>query len=306
VAGADLIAGFGSSPSGGGPDLIRRRTTRSVGEQVIKGLLAAAALLSVLTTTGIVVSLASETIQFFGEVGIGDYLTGTDWSPLSGGDTQSFGVLPLVFSTFYLTAIGLVIAIPLGIASAIYLAEYASPRVRKTIKPTLELLAGIPTIVLGYFALTYVTPVILRDLLGLEVQIFNGLSAGIALSAVPQSLREGAYGMGATKRQVVTRVVFPAALSGIVAALVLGASRAVGETVVILVAGGASPHLGFDWAEPHQTMAAFIAQTARGDISTGSTEFLTIYAVGATLFVITLILNAIAIGFVRKFRQVYE
>jgi phosphate transport system permease protein len=323
VAGADLVAGFGAPPpSGGGPDLIRRRTTRSVGEQVIKGLLAAAALLSVVTTTGIVVSLANETIKFFGEVGVGDYLFGTDWSPLSGGDTQSFGVLPLVLNTFYLTAIGLVIAVPLGIASAMYLAEYASPRVRKTIKPTLELLAGIPTIVLGYFALTYITPVILRDLLGIEVQIFNGLSAGIvlgilvlptiasvtedALSAVPQSLREGAYGMGATKRQVVTRVVFPAALSGVVAALVLGASRAVGETVVILVAGGASANLTLDPTQPQQTMAAFIAQTARGDISAGSTEFLTIYAVGATLFVITLVLNAIAIGFVRRFRQVYE
>ena len=172
------------------------------------------------------------------------------------------------------------------------------------IKPTIELLAGIPTIVLGYFALTYVTPVILRDVLGLDVQIFNGLAAGIvlgilvlptiasvtedALSAVPQSLREGAYGLGATKRQVVVRVVFPAALSGIVAALVLGASRAIGETVIILVAGGANPSLSFDPAGPHQNMAAFIAQTARGDISAGSVEFLTIYAVGATLFLITL------------------
>jgi phosphate transport system permease protein len=323
VAGADLIAGFGAPPpSGGGPDLSRRRTTRSVGEQAIKGLLAAAAVLSVVTTTGIVVSLLNETIQFFGEVPIFDFLFGTDWSPLSGGDTQSFGVLSLVFSTFYLTAIALVIAIPLGLASAIYLAEYASPRVRTMIKPTIELLAGIPTIVLGYFALTYVTPVILRDVLGLDVQIFNGLAAGIvlgilvlptiasvsedALSAVPQSLREGAYGLGATKRQVVVRVVFPAALSGIVAALVLGASRAIGETVIILVAGGANPNLSFDPAVPHQNMAAFIAQTARGDISVGSVEFLTIYAVGATLFVITMVLNVIAISFVRRFRQVYD
>ena len=322
MAGADLIAGFGSPPGGGGPDLTRKRTTRSVSEQVIKGLLAAAAVLSVVTTTGIVISLLNETIQFFGEVPIGDYLFGTDWNPLAGGDSQSFGVLPLVFSTFYMTGIGLLIAVPLGLAAAIYLAEYATPRVRKTIKPTLEVLAGIPTIVLGYFALTYITPVILRDLLGLEVQVFNGLAAGIvlgilvlptiasvtedALSAVPRALREGAFGMGATKRQVVTRVVFPAALSGIVAALVLGASRAVGETVIILVAGGASPNLSFDLTGPQQTMAAFIAQTARGDISTGSTEFLTIYAVGFTLFVITLVLNAIAIGFVRKFRQVYE
>jgi phosphate transport system permease protein len=321
VAATDLIASGGAG-GGPGPDLIRRRTGRSVGEQVVKGLLAAAALLSVLTTTGIVISIANETIQFFGEVGIGDYLFGTDWSPLAGGAGQSFGVLPLVWSTLYLTGIGLVIAIPLGLGAAIYLAEYATPRVRRLIKPTLEVLAGIPTIVLGYFALTYVTPVILRDLLGLEVQVFNGLSAGIvlgvlvlptiasvtedALTAVPQSLREGAFGLGASKRQVVTRVVFPAALSGIVAALVLGAARAIGETVVILVAGGAQSSLTFDPSVPHQTMAAFIAQTARGDISQGSVEFLTIYAVGATLFVLTLILNAIAITFVRRFRQVYE
>ncbi len=321
MAATDLIASGGAG-GGPGPDLTRRRTGRSVGEQVIKGLLAAAALLSIVTTTGIVVSIANETIQFFGEVGFGDYLFGTDWSPLAGGEGKSFGVLPLVWSTLYLTGIGLVIAIPLGLGAAIYLAEYATPRVRRLIKPTLEVLAGIPTIVLGYFALTYVTPVILRDLLGIEVQVFNGLSAGIvlgvlvlptiasvtedALSAVPQSLREGAFGLGASKRQVVMRVVFPAALSGIVAALVLGASRAIGETVVILVAGGATSSLTLDPTGPQQTMAAFIAQTAKGDISQGSVEFLTIYVVGATLFVMTLILNMIAITFVRRFRQVYD
>ncbi|MBA2636781.1 MAG: phosphate ABC transporter permease subunit PstC [Solirubrobacterales bacterium] len=302
--------------------MTRRRTRRSTGEQVIKGLLALAALLSVLTTTGIVVSLLTETIQFFGEVPFADFFFGTKWAPLAGGTQQSFGVLPLVFDTLYLTGIGLIIAIPLGLAAAIYLAEYASPRVRRILKPTLEVLAGIPTIVLGYFALTYVTPVILRDLLGLDVRVFNGLSAGIvlgililptiasvsedALSAVPQSLREGAFGLGAAKRQVVLRVVFPAALSGIVAGLVLGASRAIGETVVILIASGASPSLTFDPSVEHQNMAAFIAQTARGDISQASTEFLTIFAVGTTLFVMTLILNAISISFVRRFRQVYD
>jgi phosphate transport system permease protein len=322
VAGADLIASPGA---GGGPprgDFIRRRTRRSVGEQVIKGLLAAAAVVSVLTTTGIVVSLANETIQFFGEVSFGEFFGGTNWQPLAGGDQQAFGVLELLWSTMYLTGIGLLIAIPLGLAAAIYLAEYAPRPVRRVIKPVLEVLAGIPTIVLGYFALTYITPTIIRSLFGVEVDIFNGLSAGIALgflvlptiasvsedalSAVPQALREGAFGLGASKRQVVLRVVFPAALSGIVAALVLGASRAVGETVVILIAAGAQPNLSLDLGTSHQNMAAFIAQTARGDIAQGSVEFLTIYAVGTTLFVITLILNAISISFVRRFRQVYE
>jgi phosphate transport system permease protein len=319
VAAPEYAAARGAGPGAG---LLRRRTRRSVGEQVVKGLLAAAAVLSVITTTGIVVSLLNETVKFFGEVGVGEFLFGTDWNPLRRGEQQSFGVLPLVWSTVYLTAIGLLVAIPLGLASAMYLAEYASPRVRRLVKPTLEVLAGIPTIVLGYFALTYVTPVILRDLLGLDVQVFNGLSAGLvlgvlvlptiasvaedALTAVPQALREGAFGLGATKRQVVLRVVFPAALSGVVAALVLGASRAIGETVVILIAAGANPHLGFDLSVSHQNMAAFIAQTARGDISQGGTEFRTIFAVGTTLFFMTLILNAISIRFVRRFRQVYE
>ena len=321
MAAADFSA-RAAGPPGPGGGLSYRRTKRSVGEKAIQVALAGAAVLSILTTTGIVVSLLNETLRFFGEVGLREFLFGTDWNPLRRGEQQSFGVLPLVWSTVYLTLIGLVVAVPLGLASAIYLAEYASQRVRRLIKPTLEVLAGIPTIVLGYFALTYVTPIILRDLLGIEVQIFNGLSAGIvlgllvlptiasvaedAMSAVPQSLREGAFGLGATQRQVVLRVVFPAALSGIVAALVLGASRAIGETVVILIAAGADPSLTFDLREPHQTMAAFIAQTARGDISQGGTEFRTIFAVGTTLFLITLILNAISIRFVRRFRQVYD
>jgi phosphate transport system permease protein len=320
MAAADMVASEGAA--GGPRDLTRRRTRRSTGEQVIKGLLALAALVSVLTTTGIVVSLLSETIRFFGEVPIGDFFLGTEWRPLAGGAQQAFGVLPLIFDTLYYTAIGLVVAIPLGLAAAIYLAEYASPRVRRIVKPTLEVLAGIPTIVLGYFALTFVTTTVLRDTLGIDVQIFNGLSAGLvlgililptiasvsedALSSVPGSLREGAFGLGATQRQVVLRVVFPAALSGIVAAVVLGASRGIGETVVILIAGGASPNLTLDPTVAHQNMAAFIAQTARGDISQASVEFLTIFAVGTTLFLMTLVLNAVSIAFVRRFRQVYD
>jgi phosphate transport system permease protein len=313
-----------ASTTAGGPrpNLSRGRTPRSVGEHVIKQLLLVAALISIATTTGIVVSLLSETVEFFSKVGIFEYLLGTKWSPLAGGEQQSFGVLPLIWGTLYLTGIGLVIAIPLGLGSAIYLAEYATSRARRVIKPVLEILAGIPTIVLGYFALTWITPVLLQDIFGIDAQIFNGLAAGIALGvlilpivatladdalrAVPASLREGAFGLGASKPQVILRVVFPAALSGIVAGLVLAASRAIGETVVVLVAGGAGANLGIDPRESYQNMAAFIAQTARGDIAVQSVEFLTIFAIGTTLFVMTLILNAISIRFVRRFQQVYE
>ena len=301
--------------------LTRTRTRRSVGEQAILVLLAGAAILSVLTTTGIVLTLVIESIPFFQKIPLGDFFGGTEWAPLAGGESQSFGVLPLIWSTLYLTGIALAVAIPLGLGVGVYLAEYASPRIRRIFKPIIEVLAGIPTIVFGYFALTFFTP-LLQEQLGIELQVFNGLSAGIilgilvlptiasvsedAMSAVPQSLREGAFGLGAAKWQVVLRVVFPAALSGIVAALVLGASRAIGETVVILVAAGNNPNLTFDLAVAHQNMAAFIANVARADVSAGSIAYNTIFAVGLTLFVMTLVLNLVAIRFVRRFRQVYE
>jgi phosphate transport system permease protein len=290
------------------------------GEEVIKGLLFAAALLSVLTTVGIVISLAEGTIDFFGEVGFTDFLFGTDWSPLF-SDPQ-FGVVPLVTGTLLITAIAMVVAVPLGLGSAIYLAEYATPRVRRLVKPVLELLAGVPTIVFGFFALVFFTPELLKPLFGNEVQIFNALSAGIimgfmivptvasisedAMSAVPAALREGAFGLGATKLQVSTRVVFPAALSGIVASVVLGASRAIGETMIVLIAAGQVPNLTADPRQSVETMTTFIAATAKGDIATGSTAYKTIFAVGTTLFVMTLVLNTISIRFVRKYRQVYE
>jgi len=307
-------------PGAGSTSLTRTRTRRSVGEQAIKVLLAGAAVLSVLTTTGIVITLISESSKFFGEVPFADFLFGTSWSPLTGGDSQSFGVAPLIWSTLYLTFIALLVAVPLGLGVGVYLAEYASQRVRRILKPIVEVLAGVPTIVFGYFALTFFTP-LLGDI-GINVQIFNGLSGGIilgilvlptiasvsedALTAVPQSLREGAFGLGAAKWQVVVRVVFPAALSGVVAALVLGASRAIGETVVILVASGNNPNLTFDLQVAHQNMAAFIANVARSDVSAGSIAYATIFAVGTTLFVLTFFLNLIAIRFVRKYRQVYE
>jgi phosphate transport system permease protein len=298
-----------------------RAARRRWGEDLIKGLLMLAAFVSVLTTTGIVLSLIQETIKFFGEVGVGDYLFGTDWAPLF--QPASFGVLPLALGTLLISAIAMVVAVPLGLAAAIYLAEYARPGVRKTIKPILELLAGVPTIVFGYFALTFFTPEILRAIFGEDrVGIFNGLSAGIligflivptvasisedSMSAVPQSLREGSFGLGASKLQTTMRVIFPAALSGIVASVVLGFSRAVGETMVVLIAAGQKPQWGVNIFESMETFTAFIAASAKGDLSTGSIGYKTIFAVGMTLFVITLIMNLISIRFVRKYRQVYE
>ena len=302
--------------------LVRRPSGRSRFEAAVRVVLFGAAIVSVATTLAIVYALLKETITFFGDVSIGDYLFGTKWSPQFAGDQQSFGVLPLVWGTFYLTGIGLIVAIPVGILSGMYLAEFAPRRVRKTIKPVLELLAGVPTIVFGYFALTFFTPEVLRNALGIHVNQFNALSAGIilgilviptiatlvedAMSAVPQSLREGSAGLGANKVQTAVRVVFPAALSGVVAALVLGASRAVGETVIILIAGGQTANLSVNPTESYQSMAAFIAATARGDIPTGSIEYETIFVVGMTLFVITLVLNIVSIRLVRKYRQVYE
>jgi phosphate transport system permease protein len=303
-------------------NLNRTPTVRSRFEAVIKVALMAAAALSVITTLLIVGSLLFETIDFFSEVPIGDFLFGTKWTPQFAGAQQSFGVIPLVWGTVYLSLIGLVVAIPLGLLSAIYLSEYAPNRVRKVVKPVLELLAGVPTIVFGYFALTWFSPEILNGVFNLGVGVFNGLGAGIilgllvlptiasvaedAMSAVPASLREGAFGLGASKLQVSLRIVFPAALSGIVAALILGASRAIGETVLVLIAGGQTPNLSLNATESFQTMAAFIAAQARGDIPAGSIEYLTIFAVGFTLFVMTLVLNIVSIRLVRKYRQVYE
>ncbi len=302
--------------------LVRRPSGRSRFEGAVKVALFCAASVSILTTLAIVFSLLRETIAFLGDVPVGDYLFGTKWTPQFAGDQQSFGVLPLIWGTLYLTGIGLLVAIPVGVLSGIYLSEFAPRRVRKLIKPLLEVLAGVPTIVFGYFALTFFTPEVLRGALGIGVGQFNALAAGIvlgilvvptiatlvedAMSAVPQSLREGAAGLGADRVQSAIRVVFPAALSGVVAALVLGASRAIGETVIILIAGGQTANLSVDPTESYQSMAAFIAATSRGDIPTGSIEYETIFVVGMTLFVFTLLLNIVSIRLVRRYRQVYE
>jgi phosphate transport system permease protein len=319
---ADYPTAASPGATGRRTSLVRRPSRRSRSERLIKAILAAAAGLSVLTTLAIVFSLLNETIAFFGDVPIADFLFGTKWTPQFAGDQQSFGVLPLIWGTLYLTGIGLTVAIPVGVLSGIYLSEFAPRRVRKVVKPILEVLAGVPTIVFGYFALTFFTPEVLRGALGLGVNQFNALAAGIILgvlvvptiatlvedsmSAVPQSLREGSAGLGANRVQTAIRVVFPAALSGIVAALVLGASRAIGETVIILIAGGQQANLSLNPYESYQSMAAFIAATARGDIPTGSIEYETIFVVGMTLFVFTLILNIISIRLVRRYRQVYE
>src|SRR4029453_1992800 len=234
---AATVTAASPGASGPGSSLIRTRTRRTVGEGVVRTILLAAAALSVLTTTLIVLSLLRETISFFGDVSITDYLFGNKWTPLVAGEQQSFGIWPLLFATCYITAIALVVAIPLGLLSAIYLAEYAKPRVRKVVKPVLEVLAGIPTIVFGYFALAFFTPEILKPILGSGVGTNNQLAAGIivgllvlptiasvaedSMSAVPQSLREGAFGMGANRMQVSLRVILPAALSRVVRAVVL-------------------------------------------------------------------------------------
>ncbi|MDQ4040336.1 MAG: phosphate ABC transporter permease subunit PstC [Actinomycetota bacterium] len=290
------------------------------GERLIRALLFLAALLSILTTVGIVASLLRETVAFFGDVSLVDFLTGKEWAPLFAD--PKFGVWPLVNGTLLVTAIALAVAVPLGLGSAIYLSEYAHPRTRRVLKPILEMLAGIPTVVFGYFALTFFTPEVLRGALGVDVQIFNALSAGVvmgfmvlptiasvaedAMSAVPQSLREGAYGLGANRMQVSTRVVFPAALSGIVAAVILGVSRAIGETMIVLIAAGQIANTGVNPAEAYETMTAFIAATGKGDVPTGSIGYKTIFAVGFALFLMTLVMNAISIRFVRRYRQVYE
>lgn len=291
---------------------------RRWGEGVVKGALALCALVSVLTTLGIVIALLQPSIEFFRGVSIVDFFSGTTWAPLF--KPASFGVLPLVAGTLSVTFWAIAVAVPFGLGAAIYLSEYARPGVRKTLKPALELLAGVPTVVYGYFALTTFTP-FLRAI-GLDVEIFNALSAGIvmgimiiptvasisedAMSSVPRSLRDGAYALGSNKLEVSLHIVVPAAISGIVASFVLGISRAVGETMIAVLAAGGLAQLTGHPFKPVETMTAFIANTGIGDVPTGSLEYKTIFAVGLTLFVMTLAMNVVAIRLVRRFREVYE
>jgi len=296
----------------------RESRARHFRERVIKILLAACAYVSVLTTFGIVFVLIFETINLFREVSIVEFFTSTTWSAAFAN--PKFGIVVLISGTLLTTAIAIAVALPVGLLAAIYLSEYASTRLRRWLKPALEVLAGVPTIVYGYFALTFVTP-LLQSTIFPSLTIFNALSAGLvmgvmiiptiasvsedAIYAVPHSLREGAYALGATKREVATRIVVPAALSGIVAATILGISRAVGETMIVAVAAGNLAQLATDPLAPVQTMTAFIVQVASGDTPTGSLTYNTIFAVGTTLFVMTLILNIISYMFVRRFRETY-
>ena len=295
-----------------------RATRRRWGEDVVKVALALCAFVSVATTVGIVVALFVPAIEFFREISIVDFLTGTDWAPLF--EPPAFGVLPLIAGTLLVTGCACVVCIPFGLGSAIYLSEYARPRTRKYLKPALEVLAGVPTVVYGYFALTFVTP-LLQDI-GVGVGVFSALSAGLvmgvmllptvasvsedSMSAVPRDLRDGAYALGSTRLHVSTRIVVPAAISGIIASFVLAISRAVGETMIVLIAAGGQPNWTWNPLDAVQTMTAFIAATGQGDVPTGSIEYKTIFAVGAALFVMTFVMNLFAIRLVRRFREVYE
>ena len=298
---------------------LRLRTSRRRwGEDVVKVLLALCAFVSVATTVGIVVALFAPAFEFFGEISIIDFLTGREWAPLF--EPASFGVLPLIAGTLLVTGCACLVCVPFGLGSAIYLSEYARPRTRKILKPMLEVLAGIPTVVYGYFALTFVTP-LLQDI-GLSVGVFSALSAGLvmgvmllptvasisedSMSAVPRDLRDGAYALGSTRLQVSTLIVVPAAISGIIASFVLAISRAVGETMIVLIAAGGQPSWTWNPLHAVQTMTAFIAATGQGDVPTGSIEYKTIFAVGATLFVMTFVMNLVAIRLVRRFREEYE
>ena len=293
------------------------------GERIIQALLALCAGLAVLTTTAIVIALLEPTIGFFGEIPFRDFFSTDNWAPLGGGDTASFGVIRIIVGTLNVTFWALLVAIPVGLFSAIYLSEYASPTMRRVVKPILEVLAGVPTVAFGVFAVTFLSPEI-GDLFPDFIKTppfaagIAGLAVGLlivpivasisddAMRAVPGGLREGAYALGGTKLKVSTRVVFPAAISGIVASIVLAASRAVGETMVVLLAAGKTPNLTFDPGASVQTMTAFIGTTATGDVATGTIAYDTIFAVGSVLFVMTLVLNLFAIRLVRRFREVYE
>lgn len=289
------------------------------GEMVIRMALRIAAAVTIVTTVGILVALAVPSIGFFSEVPVFEFLFGTRWAPRFAD--ASFGVVPLITATLWTTVLALLVAVPLGLGAAIFLAEYASSRLRKILKPMLEILAGVPTVVYGFFALQFVQGTVLRDWLQLPTGAFSVLAAGLvmgvmivptiasisedAMSAVPHSLRQGSAALGANRMQTTLRVVFPAALSGIVAAIVLGISRAVGETMIVAIAAGSQARLVANPLEQGQTMTGFIANAALGDSRVGSIEYDTLFAVGLLLFLITLLINFISIRFVRRFREAY-
>ena len=299
--------------------LLRGTANRRISETAIQWALAGCAILSLFTTVGIVLVLFEQAFQFFRQVPVANFLLGTKWTALF--KNGEFGVLPLVAGTLFISALAMVIAIPLGIMASIYLSEYASGRARAVLKPCLELLAGVPTIVYGYFALTFITPRILKPL-NPDTSPYNVLAGAIAVGvmvlpmiaslsedairAVPQSLREAAYGVGATKLEVSTRVVVPAALSGIVSAIILAVSRAIGETMIVALATGSKAQLSSDPFLPMQAMTGYIVQVLSGDVVQGSTVYHSLFAVGLLLFCMTLAMNIFSNWFVSRFREEYQ
>jgi phosphate transport system permease protein len=304
------------SPTPPRPDL-RRTRAAAVHERLIERILLGCGLVSVLTTAAIVAVLAWETFAFFSEVSIFDFLGDTQWTPLFAD--KHFGIWPLVSGTVLTAAIAIAVALPFGLLAAIYLAEFARPSVRKVVKPALELLAGVPTIVYGYFALVALTPLLQKFIPGLAG--FNAISPGIAMGvmiipmisslsedaihAVPRNLREGAYALGAGRVQTIFRVVLPTALSGIAASVVLAISRAVGETMIVAIAAGQQPRLTADPRVPVETMTAYIVQVGLGDTPTGTIEYKTIFVVGAALFVVTFAINLLSQRLARRYRESY-
>ena len=294
--------------------VLSRRTI----ERVIETALFLAAAASILVTVGIIFVLAAETVAFFREVSIVEFLTGTTWTPLF--SSQHFGVLPLVAGTVLVSAIAMALALPAGLLSAIYLSEYAPARMRRVVKPLLEILAGIPSVVYGYFALLFVTPALQTVLPGLAA--FNALSAGLvmgvmilpmvaslsedALRGVPDRLREGSYALGATQAETILRVLLPAAFSGISAAVILAVSRAIGETMVVAIAAGLQPRMTLNPLEPIEAMTAYIVQVSLGDTPAGTIEYRTIFAVGALLFVGTFLLNVASLWLRERYREEYS
>lgn len=296
----------------------RAKTSKKIIEKMIPIILFIAAFISVITTMGILLTLLYETFEFFRRIPVVDFLFGATWLPFSSKEPL-YGVLPLILGTLKVTVIAVLVAVPIGLAAAIYLSEYASDKVRRIVKPVLEVLAGIPTIVYGFFALTFLTP-LLQNIIP-SLKIFNAISPGIvvgimilpmivslsedAMSAVPNTIREAALGLGATKFEVAIKVVLPAALSGIIASIVLATSRAIGETMIVSLAGGSTPRFDAGFTDSIQTMTAYIVQVSTGDAGYGTTIYYSIYAVGFTLFVFTLVMNLLAQYISKRFREEY-
>ena len=286
-------------------------------ESIMRAVLLVCGVVSIATTIGIVLVLGLESLAFFREVPLTDFLFSTTWQPRLG----QFGIWPLLSATLMTTTFALLVSVPLGLAAAIYLSEYAHPRTRATLKPVLELLAGIPTVVYGFFALTFMTP-LLQTVFGPQVQVYNTFSAGLvmgimilptiasmsedALNAVPRALREASYGLGATRFETIAKVVVPAAFSGLVAAFLIGMARAVGETMIVALAAGAGPNMTLNPFEPAQTITGYVASISGGDISYDSLDYQSIFALGLFLFLFTLVLNLVSQWIGRRFREVYQ